>query len=126
MDHIKSVPERAHNYIHAIGRQFWATAFAHGHRYDMLTSNAAECTNSLLKKQSSAPHDKVSGRDTCKPDWILSETVNSSTKHHFTTNSVRKKVPTTEMEESQRLMVRCRDPGPGSGFASVDGVINYP
>eukprot|EP00268_Persea_americana_P030206 TRINITY_DN29248_c0_g1_i1.p3 TRINITY_DN29248_c0_g1~~TRINITY_DN29248_c0_g1_i1.p3 ORF type:complete len:101 (+),score=7.25 TRINITY_DN29248_c0_g1_i1:749-1051(+) len=49
MDHIKSVDERAYNYIHAIGRQFSATAFGHGRRYDMLTSNAVECTNSLLK-----------------------------------------------------------------------------
>ena len=49
MDHIKSVDESAYNYIHAISRQFWATTFAHGHRYDMLTSDAIECTNSFLK-----------------------------------------------------------------------------
>ena len=49
MDHIKSVDGRAYNYIYEIGRQFWATTFSHGRRYNMLTSNAAECTNSLLK-----------------------------------------------------------------------------
>ena len=49
MDHIKSVDELAYNYIHAIGRQFWATTFNHGRRYDMLTNNAVECINSFLK-----------------------------------------------------------------------------
>lgn len=29
----------------------------------------------------------------CKTNKILLETVNSSTKHHFTTNSIRREVP---------------------------------
>ena len=49
MNDIRSVDEHAFQYIGAIGHQYWATAYVHGRRYNMLTSNAAECTNSLLK-----------------------------------------------------------------------------
>ena len=43
------VSQEAFSYIEAIGRQLWINAYVQGHRYDVLISNAAECTNSLLK-----------------------------------------------------------------------------
>ena len=46
---IRAVSQEAFNYIEAIGRQHWVNAFVEGHRYDMITSNAGECTNSLLR-----------------------------------------------------------------------------
>ena len=49
MNDIRVVDELAYNYIHAIGKEHWANAFIARRRYDMLTSNAAECTNTLLK-----------------------------------------------------------------------------
>ncbi|XXG58946.1 hypothetical protein AAC387_Pa04g1122 [Persea americana] len=49
MTDICVVSQEAFNYIDAIGRQRWANAYMEGYRYDMLTSNATECTNSLLK-----------------------------------------------------------------------------
>ena len=49
MEDIRAVSQDAYNYIHAFGRQHWANAFVEGRRFDMLTSNAAECTNSILK-----------------------------------------------------------------------------
>ena len=78
---------------HAIKHQFWATTFTHGHRYDMLSDNVVECTNSFLKDTPSAPNYEVTGRDTCKIDGILSKKISSSTNHYFTTNSIRKEVP---------------------------------
>ena len=49
MNEIRSVDERAFQHITLIGCQYWTTTFVHGWRYDMLTSNAAKCTNSLPK-----------------------------------------------------------------------------
>ena len=49
MEDIKAVNVEAYNYIYAFGRQYWANAFVKGGRYDMLTSNAFECANSMLK-----------------------------------------------------------------------------
>ena len=49
MEDIRDVNVEAYNYIHAFGRQHWANVFFEGQHYDMLTSNAAECTNMMLK-----------------------------------------------------------------------------
>lgn len=58
MNDIRSIDEHAYNYIEATGRQNWATAFVHECRYEMLTSNAAENTNSLFKDTSVLPITK--------------------------------------------------------------------
>ena len=49
MEDIRVVNQDAYNYIHGFGQQHWANAFVKGRRYDMLISNAAACTNSMLK-----------------------------------------------------------------------------
>ena len=49
MEDIRVVSQDAYNYIPGFCRQHWANAFVEGRRYDMLTSNAAECTNGMLK-----------------------------------------------------------------------------
>lgn len=49
MTDICAVSQEGFSCIKAIGRQRWANAYVQGRRYDMLTSNAAECTNNLLK-----------------------------------------------------------------------------
>ncbi|XXG77428.1 hypothetical protein AAC387_Pa08g1582 [Persea americana] len=49
MAEIRSIDVGAHDYISAIGSQHWANAFIDRKCYDMLTTNIAESTNSLLK-----------------------------------------------------------------------------
>ena len=48
MAEIRSIDVGAHDYINAIGSQHWANAFIEGQCYDMLTTNIAGSTNSLL------------------------------------------------------------------------------
>lgn len=49
MNELRNLNEEAYAYIENIGKERWANAFVHAGRYDMLTTNSAECTNSLLK-----------------------------------------------------------------------------
>ena len=49
MAEIRSIDVGAHDYIGVISGQHRANAFIDGKRYDMLTTNIAESTNSLLK-----------------------------------------------------------------------------
>ena len=49
MEDIKMVNVEAYNYIKAFGKHQWANAFVRGCHYDMLTSNATEVTNVMLK-----------------------------------------------------------------------------
>ena len=55
MEVIRVVSQDAYNYIHGFGRRHWANAFVEGRRYNMLTSNVAECTNSMLKDTRALP-----------------------------------------------------------------------
>ena len=49
MNDLRNVNEEEYVYIENIGKERWANAFVHAGQYDMLTTNSAECTNSLLK-----------------------------------------------------------------------------
>ena len=44
MNDILVVDQGVHTYINAIGKQLWSNAYIEAQRYDMITSNAAECT----------------------------------------------------------------------------------
>ena len=46
---IRVVSQDVFNYIYEIGWDHSANAYIQGRRYEMLTSNVAECTNSLLR-----------------------------------------------------------------------------
>ena len=59
MNDIRTVNERAYKYIEDIGKQHWANAFVLGKRYDMLTTNCAKATNSLLKGARELPITKM-------------------------------------------------------------------
>lgn len=48
MNDILAVDQGAHTYINTIGKQHGSNAYVKGRRYDMITSNATECTNALL------------------------------------------------------------------------------
>ena len=62
MTDIRAVSQEAFGYIDSIGMQHWADAYVDGWRYDMLTSNAAECTNGLLKDTRVLPITKQVGQ----------------------------------------------------------------
>lgn len=87
MNDILSVDQCAYNYIDAIGRQNWATAFAHRRRYDMLTSNAAECTNSLLKDGRVLPITKQ-----CKTNGVFQKTPCTNAKDYVASDSLCREV----------------------------------
>ena len=58
LNDIRDVGISAFNYIKAIGKDHWSNAFVEGCRYDIFTSNAVECTNSLLKDTRMLPLTK--------------------------------------------------------------------
>eukprot|EP00268_Persea_americana_P040560 TRINITY_DN40300_c0_g1_i6.p1 TRINITY_DN40300_c0_g1~~TRINITY_DN40300_c0_g1_i6.p1 ORF type:complete len:742 (-),score=94.17 TRINITY_DN40300_c0_g1_i6:207-2432(-) len=58
MNDIRNISEEAHTWIEEIGKQYWANAFVEGRRYDMLTTNIDEFTNSLLKDVKELPITK--------------------------------------------------------------------
>ncbi|XP_077217517.1 uncharacterized protein LOC143851909 isoform X1 [Tasmannia lanceolata] len=49
MESIKSQSKRAHQWISDIPKENWASAYFEGCRYNVLTTNAAECFNAVLK-----------------------------------------------------------------------------
>ena len=55
IEDIKVISQDAYNYIHGFGLQHWANTFVEGRRYNMLTSNAAEYTSSMLKDTRALP-----------------------------------------------------------------------
>ena len=101
-----SVDERAYNYIHAIGRQFSATAFAHGRRYDMLTSNAAKCTNSLLKDTRVLPITKQVEEIHAKLIEFFQRWSTQVQSITLVLTPYAEKYIATEIDKSRRLMVR--------------------
>ena len=44
MNDILAIDQGVHTYINAIEKQHWTNAYVEGRRYDMITSNVAECT----------------------------------------------------------------------------------
>lgn len=58
MEGVGNISEEAHAYISAIDRRRWANAFVEGHRYDIITTNIAECTNNLVKEIRELPITK--------------------------------------------------------------------
>lgn len=106
MTDIRAVSQEAFNYIDAIGRQRWANAYIEGRRYDMLTSNAAECTNSLLKDTRVLPITK-------QVEEIRGKLMDFYQKRHLQSESITtrltpyaEKVLSQEMDEARRLHVR--------------------
>ncbi|XP_077249148.1 uncharacterized protein LOC143888589 [Tasmannia lanceolata] len=49
MESIKSQSKRAHQWISDIPKENWVSAYFEGCRYNVLTTNAAECFNAVLK-----------------------------------------------------------------------------
>lgn len=49
MNDLRNVNEKAYAYIENIDKKCWAIVSVHIGRYDLLTTNSTECTNSLLK-----------------------------------------------------------------------------
>ena len=105
MNDILSVDKHAYNYIDTIGHQNWATAFAHGRRYDMLTSNAAECTNSLLKDIRVLPITK-------QVEEIRAKLMEFFERRHAQMQKITSRLTpcvekylSNEMEESRRLHI---------------------
>lgn len=106
MTDIRAVSQEAFTYIDSIGRQRWANAYVDGRRYDMLTSNAAECTNGLLKDTRVLPITK-------QVEEIRAKLMEFYQKRHLQSQAVTsrltpyaEKVLEKETEEARRLHVR--------------------
>ena len=71
MTDIWAVGQEAFTYIDSIGRQRLSDVYVDGHRYNMLISNATECTNGLLKE--SPTYYKTGRGKTGQANEILQE-----------------------------------------------------
>ena len=103
---ICAVSQEVFSYIEAIGRQLWANAYVQGHRYDMLTSNAAEYTNNLLKDTRVLPIVK-------QAEEIRAKVMEFYQKRHLHSESVItrltpyvEKILSQEIVEARKVHVR--------------------
>ena len=101
MTDIRAVSQEGFSYIEAIWRQRWANAYVQGRRYDMLTSNATESTNSLLKDTRILPIVK-------QVKEIHAKLVEFHQKRHLQSESITSLTPYTEKITSQEMEEACR------------------
>ena len=106
MEDIKMVNVEAYNYINAFGKHHWANAFVGGRRYDMLTSNAAEVSNNMLKDIRVLPIVK-------QVEEIRAKLMDLFQKRHLASLNINshltpyaEKILGQEAEEARRLHVR--------------------
>lgn len=106
MTDIRAVSLEAFNYIEVIGQHRWANAYIEGRRYDMLSSNAAECTNNLLRDIRVLPMTRqVEGIDAKLMEYfqkwqLLAQTIVTRL------TSFLEKALSQELEEARQVHVR--------------------
>ncbi|RWR87935.1 hypothetical protein CKAN_01689900 [Cinnamomum micranthum f. kanehirae] len=110
MNDILVVDQGAYNYINAIGKEHWSNAYVEGQRYEMLNSNAAECTNSLLKDTRVLPITE-------QVEEIRANLMEFFQKRHLESQNITtrltpyaEKLMNQEVEESLQLHVRVAGP----------------
>lgn len=106
MNDILSVDQHTYNYIEAIERQSWATAFTHGRHYDMLTSNTTEWTNSLFKETRVLPITKQVEEIHAKLLGFFERLHAQTQKIMLHLTPYAEKYLSSKMEESHRLHAR--------------------
>ena len=106
MEDITAVNVEAYNYLNAFGKERWANAFVEGQHYDMLTSNAAECTNIMLKDIRVLPIVKQAEETRAKLMEFFQKRHADSLNINNRLTPYAKKILSQETGETRRLHVR--------------------
>eukprot|EP00268_Persea_americana_P069513 TRINITY_DN98887_c0_g1_i1.p1 TRINITY_DN98887_c0_g1~~TRINITY_DN98887_c0_g1_i1.p1 ORF type:complete len:106 (-),score=6.26 TRINITY_DN98887_c0_g1_i1:26-343(-) len=105
MAEIRDLDEGAFKWIEDIGPHHWANAFVERRRYDMITTNVVECTNSLLKEATEHPITRQVEAVRCKLMEFYEVCHRNSLDLRTRLTPYAKKILSKECKDTRRLGV---------------------